>query len=298
METNKLKAILEALLFMSAEPLTSADLKKLLNVKEVIPDQDNGDTTTASASPAEVVQEEPDAASQLEAMQTKLDSEISKSQIIETLEEIMKDYAENEAHGFELVEVAKGYQFRTKSDMAVYLRGMGQVSKFRLSAPSMETLAIVAYKQPLPRNKIEEIRGVDSGGVLKTLLDRDLVRIVGRSEEPGRPILYGTTKTFLEVFNLSSLADLPTLKDLEESISQSASASVVEGQEVSEDGFDDFSEDLAAFSEAEEASGELIDELENSMRSLRDLEKKLFEPENKDEASTPPLISDPNKPEA
>jgi segregation and condensation protein B len=86
----------------------------------------------------------------------------------------------------------------------------------RLSRSAMETLAIVAYKQPAVRSEIEQIRGVDSAGVLKTLLERRLVRIVGRKDAPGRPIMYGTTRQFLQAFGLKDLSDLPALRDIKE----------------------------------------------------------------------------------
>jgi segregation and condensation protein B len=85
---------------------------------------------------------------------------------------------------------------------------------FRLSKPALETLAVVAFRQPVSKGAIDDIRGVDSGGILRSLLERGLVKLAGRSEEPGRPMLYGTTPAFLTLFGMRSLADLPTLRDL------------------------------------------------------------------------------------
>lgn len=118
--------------------------------------------------------------------------------------------------GLEVVEVAAGWQMRTRVTYAgpvLRLRG-GKPQK--LSRAALEVLAICAYRQPVTRQDIEEIRGVDSGGVLKMLLDRGLVRVSGRREEPGRPLEYGTTPQFLELFQLPSLSALPTLKEREE----------------------------------------------------------------------------------
>ena len=121
-----------------------------------------------------------------------------------------------EARGIEPVEVAGGYQFRTKPAHAELLRSFLQAKPSRLSRAALESLAIVAYKQPLTRAEVEDIRGVDSGAVLRGLLERRLLRILGRKEEPGRPILYGTSSTFLELFGLKSLKELPTLREFVE----------------------------------------------------------------------------------
>jgi segregation and condensation protein B len=121
-----------------------------------------------------------------------------------------------QSRGFQLHQVAGGYQFRTNPDNAQWVQKMLATKPVKLSRAQIETLAICAYRQPVTRPEIDEIRGVDSGGTLKTLLDRVLVRIVGKKEEPGRPILYGTTKEFLEFFNLRDLKDLPTLREFHE----------------------------------------------------------------------------------
>lgn len=111
---------------------------------------------------------------------------------------------------FRIVEVAGGFQLRTRPEFAPWLVRLQEVPvTVRLSGPTMETLAVIAYRQPVLRAEIERIRGVQSGELIRQLMDRDLVRIVGRSEELGRPFFYGTTKTFLEIFGLGSLRDLP-----------------------------------------------------------------------------------------
>ncbi len=131
------------------------------------------------------------------------------------LTDLTKEY-EVRGGGFFLCEAAGGYQLRTRPSCSPAVRAMLQSAPARLSRPAMETLAVIAYRQPVPRSEIEHIRGVDSGGVLRTLMDRKLVRIMGRKEIPGRPILYGTTSRFLEVFGLSGLKDLPALKEITE----------------------------------------------------------------------------------
>lgn len=116
--------------------------------------------------------------------------------------------------GVRLVEVGEGWQFRTDARLASWVAAVRGGKPFRLSKPALETLAVVAFRQPVAKGAVDDIRGVDSGGILRTLLDRGLLRLAGRSDEPGKPMLYGTTPAFLELFGMRSLADLPTLRDL------------------------------------------------------------------------------------
>jgi len=124
--------------------------------------------------------------------------------------------AEYQPRGIQLDEVAGGWVFRTSSAYAPFVRDLTKQKPVRLSRAQVETLAILAYRQPVTRPEIDEIRGVDSGPVLKLLLERDLVRILGKKDEPGRPMIYGTTTAFLEFFGLKSLKDLPTLREFTE----------------------------------------------------------------------------------
>lgn len=119
-------------------------------------------------------------------------------------------------HGIELVQVGGGYQFRTKPGKSSLVKKLAKIQPHRLSRGAMETLAMIAYRQPLMKEEIDQIRGVDSSYFLRGLLEKNLIKISGRSELPGRPILYGTTPEFLEVFGLNSLADLPPLKEVEQ----------------------------------------------------------------------------------
>jgi segregation and condensation protein B len=123
---------------------------------------------------------------------------------------------EHEAMGrsFVLKEVGGGYQFRSRSEYSAYILKMLQASPTRLSKATLETLAIIAYKQPILRQEVERIRGVDVGGILKTLLEKGLIKIMGRKNLPGRPLVYGTTKKFLEVFDLKDIESLPKLKEI------------------------------------------------------------------------------------
>jgi segregation and condensation protein B len=127
---------------------------------------------------------------------------------------ILKHEYESLERSFTLKEIAEGYQFRTRSDYGPYILTMLQTSPSRLSRAALETLAIIAYKQPILRHEIERLRGVDVGGILKTLLEKHLIRVMGRKDLPGRPLIYGTTKRFLEVFELKDIGSLPKLKEI------------------------------------------------------------------------------------
>jgi segregation and condensation protein B len=134
-------------------------------------------------------------------------------QVRELLAELKGTYSQR---GVVLDEVAGGWLFRTSVQYAPFVREMSSEKPVRLTRAQVETLAIAAYRQPITRPEVDDIRGVDSGATLKLLLERDLLRILGKKDEPGRPILYGTTNQFLEFFGLKSLKDLPTLKEFTE----------------------------------------------------------------------------------
>jgi segregation and condensation protein B len=138
-----------------------------------------------------------------------------RAEIVQALDTLAASY-EREGRGLRLVHVAGGYQLRTPPEHGPWVRRLLRERPPRLSRPMLETLAIVAYRQPCTRVEIEAVRGVDADAVLATLTDRKLVRILGRKEAPGRPILYGTTKDFLEVFGLPDLTALPPLRDVAE----------------------------------------------------------------------------------
>ncbi len=141
---------------------------------------------------------------------------VSRTELKDALDALQADYAA-EGRGLQIVEVAGGFQITTRADCAPWIKRLEKAKAgAKLSRSAMETLAMIAYKQPVVRAEIEEIRGVDTAGVLRTLLDRRLIRIVGRKDVPGRPIMYGTTKQFLQAFGLKDLGDLPALRDLKE----------------------------------------------------------------------------------
>jgi segregation and condensation protein B len=140
---------------------------------------------------------------------------VTHAEIRDVLGELQSEL-ESGKRGVQLVEVAGGYQLRTAKVNADWVKKFLGGRPPRMSRATLETLAIVAYRQPITRAEIEAIRGVDVDGVMTTLLDRSLIRAVARKDVPGRPFLYGTTAEFLQVFNLKDLTHLPTLKEMEE----------------------------------------------------------------------------------
>jgi segregation and condensation protein B len=172
-DVRELKAILEAVLFVSPEPVPVARLMSIMGT-------------------------------------------VSKAEVVQALDILAHDL-DQEGRGIQLVQVAGGYRLVTKQEYGPWLKRMDKAKAAqKLSRSALESLAIIAYKQPLVRAEIEEIRGVETSGVLRTLCERKLVRIVGRKDVPGRPIMYGTTKFFLEHFGLQDLTQLPPLREFKE----------------------------------------------------------------------------------
>lgn len=170
---------IEALIFMAEKPLSLEKIFDLLS-----PKNEEGDRPTAFS-------------------------------VFQEAYTAIKDRYAASHHGFELVEVAGGLQFRTKPGMASFTRKLTKIQVQRLSSGAMETLAIVAYRQPVLKDEIDKVRGVDSSYFIRNLLDRNLIEMSGRSELPGRPILYSTTSQFLQLFGVSSIKDLPPLSEIE-----------------------------------------------------------------------------------
>lgn len=137
---------------------------------------------------------------------------VPRDTIRQALTEMTAAYL-NDGRGLVLEEIAGGYQLRTPSEHAPYIRRLLSAKPPRLSRPLLETLSIIAYRRQVTRPEIEQLRGVDTGGVLETLLERTLIRIAGRKDAPGRPIFYETTPGFLELFGLKTLEELPDLEE-------------------------------------------------------------------------------------
>jgi segregation and condensation protein B len=192
--------------------------------------------------------------------------------------------------GFFLDEVAGGYQIRTRPEYTEWIKKLVQPKPLRLSKAALETLVIIAYKQPIIRSDIEHLRGVDCGGVLRVLLERRLIRVLGRREIAGRPLIYATTKHFLEVFDLKSLRDLPTPKEIEDlgaSLTDSGKSVVLDSTLES----DDDEETPEAYDE-EEAPEAYDDEPASQERS--DAGTQFPDEYEPDEEETPPGYITPN----
>jgi segregation and condensation protein B len=174
-----------------------------------------------------------------------------KDQLQPILDELREEY---NSRNLQIMEVADGYQLCTRHEYNDWIRKYLKLDRSsRLSQPSLDTLSIIAYKQPLTRQEVDDIRGVDSSGVLKTLLEKKVIGPAGRKKVPGRPIMYRTTQKFLEYFGLKDLSDLPTLEDLREEMegedpplqtqiefsnSEAASSSTSEDEPLTESGDD------------------------------------------------------------
>ncbi|HSL92795.1 MAG TPA: SMC-Scp complex subunit ScpB [Candidatus Limnocylindrales bacterium] len=136
-----------------------------------------------------------------------------------------------DSSGILVEEIARGIQLRTNPANQEYVRQLFDIKPLRFSRAALETLSIIAYKQPVTRLEIEQIRGVDCAGSLRTLMDRRLVKVVGKKDVIGRPFLFGTSREFLEIFGLSNLSDLPSMRDIEDFLSAATGGVVLEPHE-------------------------------------------------------------------
>lgn len=233
MELTQLRAIIEALVFVSDEPLTPGAIALML-------EQDG----------------------------------VTKADVEAALEELKAKYSNDLASGVILNEVAGGLQFRTRPEAAQFILRLNIPKPSKLSQQALETLAIIAYRQPVVRSEIEEIRGVDSGGVLKTLLERGLIKIIGKRDEAGSPLIYGTTTKFLEMFNLNSLHELPTLREYEELEKEHFGNRPKEGGE--ERPMLEGVEAAPLVQKWNVEDDSMINDLASSIKNLRRLEKGIF----------------------
>jgi segregation and condensation protein B len=169
---------------------------------------------------------------------------VDKTEVKDALDKLIAAYEERQS-GISIQEVAGGFQFRTRPELALWIKKLKGTKPGSLSPAALETLAIVAYRQPIVKAEIETVRGVDVSAPLKGLLEKKLIRIMGRKDAPGKPIIYGTTKKFLEVFNLKELTDLPTMRELTEITEQqsaldleTAEENVGEQQSITQESFE------------------------------------------------------------
>ena len=219
-----------------------------------------------------------------------IDAAEIKSRIRATLEELIADYS-GAGHGIEIRQVAGGYRMSTKPEQHDVVRAFAKSLKppFRLSLPALETLAVIAYKQPVTLPEIGEIRGVDSGGVIATLLDRKLITTAGRKAVIGRPILYRTSKEFLLRFGLSDINELPSMEEFEKLLSESFQSDTIpeEGPRVQESlrlalpstAQEDDSLEVSEAGNAPEVSGSPEPELAEQKEELEEVEAPGSNPE-------------------
>lgn len=174
MEKERIKGIIESLLFVSDRPLST---KKIINV---------------------------------------LDSECPTSEVEEALSDLQYVYSNDEACGIKLEQIAEGWQLRTKEENLAWIKKLETIKPIRISQSALEALAIIAYKQPVTKAEVDKIRGVDSAHLVRTLMERNLIKIMGRADLPGKPLIYATTPEFLEIFGLNDISDLPSLSEIQE----------------------------------------------------------------------------------
>ena len=161
----------------------------------------------------------------------RLLGDVSREQLEEVFLALREKYPP-ETSGILVEQVARGFQFRTSPANQEHVRKLFDVKPPRFSRAALETVAIIAYRQPLTRQEIESVRGVDCAGALKTLMDRRLVRVVGKKDTPGKPFLFGTTREFMEVFGLGSLKELPSMREIEEYLASSVATPVESARET------------------------------------------------------------------
>ena len=198
-----LKAQLEAIIYAAETPITTDQITQLVRESVI---------AAGAADEAEV-----------------------KSRVRASLEELVADYGTPD-HGIEIRQVAGGYRMSTKPEQHEMVRSFAKSLKppIRLSLPALETLAVIAYKQPATVPEINEIRGVDSGGVIATLLDRKLITTAGRKQVIGRPILYKTTKEFLMRFGLKDVNELPSMEEFEKLVAESFQSELIPAEDAAQ----------------------------------------------------------------
>ena len=210
---------------------------------------------------------------------------IKSTDIKRALDGLASEYASSK-RGVSIEEINGGYQLRTKSDNAEYLRRLSKTRPFKLSGPALEVLSIIAYKQPCVKSELDEIRGVESGHLLRALMERGLCSFAGKSELPGKPMMYQTTRKFLEIFGLRNLRELPTLSEIDELIPEGIGDEEPEQKQKLSDITGDLSNEITGnYSEGEEDLLKITDQLQQintssdffEQEKIRQREKREFE---------------------
>jgi len=223
-----LKAQLEAIIYAAETPITGEQMIHL--VKESVSAEGAADETEV------------------------------KARVRAALEELVADYS-GQHHGIEIRQVAGGYRMSTKPEQHEMVRGFAKSLKppIRLSLPALETLAVIAYKQPATVPEINEIRGVDSGGVIATLLDRKLITTAGRKQVIGRPILYKTTKEFLMRFGLKDVNELPSMEEFEKLVAESFQGELLPAEDAAPDNSNHAEHESEAAVQADSSAEEIAE---------------------------------------
>ena len=210
---ESLTNIVEALVFATDEPLSALEIRSLILDEQTVKSEIQPDifTEPSSASGGEL------AGGDGTEPPKRKKANLLEISVIKDAIRLLNNVYEESGRAFHIIEIAGGYQFATKPDVAVFVaRLYKDRSRRRLSGAALETLSIVAYKQPVSKSDIENIRGVNCDEVIKSLLEKNLITITGRAESVGRPLLYGTTQDFLRHFGLGSMRDLPKPREIEE----------------------------------------------------------------------------------
>ncbi|MCL4322146.1 MAG: SMC-Scp complex subunit ScpB [Deltaproteobacteria bacterium] len=193
-DINILKSAMEAIIFTSGEPISLERLYEIFNISSKNKNKEKG----------------------------KIDKK-KKEMILKAIEFIKDEFNENGRHGIYLSVNNDNYSFKTKPEYYGIISEFLKVKPQRFTKPQLETLSIIAYKQPIIKSEVDTVRGVDSGGIIKFLLEKNLIKVAGRKEIIGKPLIYKTTDHFLEVFNLKDLDDLPSVNEIEDVVEKRAS---------------------------------------------------------------------------
>lgn len=200
------------------------------------------------------------------SLKLTFDWEPAEAAILRSIEEIKAKY-EGEEFSFQLVDISEGYQFMTKKEYHATINALIQhKSKKKLSVPQMETLSIIAYRQPITKSEMEHIRGVSCDYAIQKLLEKDLISISGKSDGPGRPVLYTTSQSFMDYFGIRSVKDLPQLKDLHMEQNEIGSSSEYSDSELEDNSPAELSEDNVAVN-AENETTEINSELPGTIEA-------------------------------
>ncbi len=272
---------------------------------EVSPDESSPEESSQADAPSALAQAE--LPQVLEALLLASQSSLSMAQLKSVtgmsadalsgaLEQLSARYQDG-VSGIVLTEAAGGWALRTGERQKLFVRRLLGVKPQRLTRAALETLALVAYRQPVTRPEIEDVRGVDCGAVLKALLERRMLKIIGKKEEPGRPLLYATSKEFLEVFGLKSLTSLPTLREFQELSEESRTIVENEAAEPGQEGIEGLAEmasgALAAKLEEHAAEDdEALADLEAAMEEAEARARKLSEQMASSESTIPPVAGE------